>query len=316
MDVSLISSFYRSAEHLPVFFKRARALAAEATAAGLRIEFVIVANDAQPDERMHIDTFAADVPDVNVLYVGRESLYASWNRGVAASAGQVIGFWNADDARTSAAIVDGVARIRGGCDIVYFAYEIHHPPNPVRVFAAMPSDSGGHRRRMEAGPFFLFRRELEARIGPFDANFRVVGDWEWIVRALDKAKFCHSTVIAGAFYIHGGNLSNTGSDRESAEVNVVRLLHGIGGLTPAPPETMRSVWSAWAADHPLPAHVERQLWGDGAQAAWEAWRDGANARREAALRSERARRLPKRIIDALGLRPLLARLGLVKARPK
>jgi glycosyltransferase involved in cell wall biosynthesis len=315
-DVSLISSFYRAAAHLPVFFQRARTVALEVASSGVSLEFVIVANDAQPDERAHIDAFAAGFPNVRVLYVGRESLYASWNRGVEAAAGQVIGFWNADDARTAAGILDGVQRIRGGCEIVYFAYEIHNPPNPVRLFAARPSDEAGHRRRMEAGPFFLFRRDLFERVGRFDDRFRIVGDWEWIVRALGKAKFCHSTVNAGAFYIHGGNLSNTGNHRELAEVAVVRLLHGMtGDLTPVPPEEMREVWQAWAHEHPLPPDLEAQLWGSGAQDRWEQWQAKAPKRRQTALRSQRLRAIPKRLIDALGLRPLLARLGIVKARP-
>jgi glycosyltransferase involved in cell wall biosynthesis len=315
-DVSLISSFYRAAAHLPEFFQRARQVAREVAASGVSLEFVIVANDAQPDERALIDTFAADTPNVRVLYVGRESLYASWNRGIKAAAGQVIGFWNADDARTAAGILDGVQRMRGGCEIVYFAYEIHNPPNPVRLFAARPVDEAGHRRRMEAGPFFLFRRDLFERVGRFDDRFRVVGDWEWIVRALGKAKFCHSTVNAGAFYIHGGNLSNTGNQRELTELAVVRLLHGMtGDLTPVPPEAMRDVWQGWAHQHPLPPHLEDQLWGSGAQDRWEQWQAEAPKRRQAALRSERLRAIPKRLIDIFGLRPLLARFGLVKARP-
>lgn len=315
-DISLISSFYRAAAHLPVFFQRARQVAREVAASGVSLEFVIVANDAQPDERVHIDAFAADTPNVRVVYVGRESLYASWNRGIEAAAGQVIGFWNADDARTSAAILDGMQRIRDGCEIVYYAYEIHNPPSPVRLFAALPSDEAGHRRRMEAGPFFLFRRDLFERVGRFDERFRVVGDWEWIVRALGQAKFCHSTVNAGAFYIHGGNLSNTGNQRELAEVAVVRLLHGMThDLTPVPPETMREVWGAWADEHPLPRDIESQLWGSGAHERWERWQAEAPMRRQAALRSQRLRSIPKRLIDILGLRPLLARIGIVKARP-
>lgn len=315
-DVSLISSFYRAAAHLPVFFQRARAVARDVATAGVSLEFVIVANDAQPDERTLIDAFAADTANVRVLHVGRESLYASWNRGVEASAGQVIGFWNADDARTSSAVLDGFQRIRGGCEIVYFAYEIHNPPKPVRVFAARPSDDAGHRRRMEAGPFFLFRRDLFERVGCFDDRFRVVGDWEWIVRALGDAKFCHSTVNAGAFYIHGGNLSNTGNHRELAELAVVRLLHGMtDDLTPVPPDAMRDVWQAWANERALPPDIEARLWGDGAQARWERWQADAPKRLKAARQRERLRAIPKRLIDTLGLRSLLARFGLVKARP-
>lgn len=314
-DISIVSSFYRVAAHLTLFVQRATQVASELHAQGVSVEFVIVANDVLPEERVVIDAFARDVGDVRVFSVERETLYASWNRGIRAATGEAIGFWNADDARTSNGLLDGLTRLRNGCELVYFRFEIHQNGRKLRDFAPTASDEVVHRRRMQAGPFFMFRRELFDRVGPFDERFRIVGDWEWCVRALEATRFCHSPVNAGTFFIHGENLSNLGSARDLIESNVVRLLMGkYGEITPAPPAEMRDVWNLWAQTKRLPPEVEAILWGAGAEEAWERWRIEEPRRRAAARRQEKLRAVPKWIVDRLGLRGVLARLGIVKAR--
>jgi len=117
MNISLIASFYRVQNHLPSWVARAEALSAAVARAGATLEFVILANDAQPEEIALIDAFAAHVPNVNVIYVPRESLYASWNRGVKAARGALIGFWNADDARNVEAVLDAWRLYQSGAGV-------------------------------------------------------------------------------------------------------------------------------------------------------------------------------------------------------
>lgn len=313
--VSIISSLYRASLHLPRYFERVRQVSSELRAQGIALELLIIANDADIQERVLLDAFASSQVGVRLHYVERESLYASWNRGVRAASGEVLGFWNADDIRTSAGLVEGVRRLQSGCELVYFTFEIHQYGRKLRDFAPTPSEIEVHRRRMQAGPFFMFRRALYDRVGPFDERFRIIGDWEWCVRALAETEFCHSRVCAGQFHIHGGNLSNLGSTRDRVESNVVRLLTGrFDEIVPVPPQEMRDVWSLWAAGRPLPERVEEQLWGSGAEAVWDTWQRDEPRRRQHAERQRRLRALPKWLIDRMGLRPILAKLGLVKAR--
>ncbi len=321
MDVSLVSSLFRTEAYLPTFLDRARRLASELAAVSLSVEFVLIANDPGPQEQRLMQAFAQDTPHVQLLNVPRETLYASWNRGVAAASADLLGFWNVDDLRTSAAVVQGVQCLRSGCKLVYFHHEVLRVKDGKNArsvrYLALPYDAALHRRVMKCGPFFMFRRDLYEAVGPFDAAYRIVGDFDWCARATFHADFCPVNVLGGTFILHGGNLSSTGDPRQIAEHNIVALKLGRPqDLTPADPNVMRATWANWgAARLPLTDEQQAQFWGEGAAARYAVWL----AARERAQRRQRwmqrLRWLPKQLVDRSGLRPTLARLGVVKARP-
>lgn len=99
------------------------------------------------------------------------------------------------------------------------------------------------RRKNGVGPFFMASRDLYHQVGEFDENFRVVGDMEWAQRTLPVVNFYPAKQAGGSFYIHGGNLSNTGNDREEIELNIVFLrLQAWYYLLPVDPTRMREAW--------------------------------------------------------------------------
>jgi len=321
MNISLIASFYRVQTHLPSWIARAEALADAVARAGVTLEIVIVANDAQDDERTLIDAFAAYVSNINVLYVPRESLYASWNRGVKAAQGALIGFWNADDSRSVEAVLDAWRLCQAGAKLVYFPWTVvrlhanGQGKHETQVYSQIPFDAAYHKRKFRAGPFFMFTPGLFQQVGDFDARFRIIGDWEWCNRAMSHTNFTPSLVNGGDFFIHGGNLSNTGSTRQVCEENVMRILGGMADeVIPAPPEEMRAVWKLWEADVQIPFEAAGKLWGAGAAEVWARWQIEEPRRKADVARQQKIRAFPKWLIDTLGLRPLLARLGIVKTR--
>lgn len=318
MDVSLITSLYRTETHLPTFIRHAQVVAAQVQTAGISLEFIVVANDATEAERTLLNDYSAADSSVKVLHVPRESLYASWNRGVAAASGAAIGFWNVDDIRTAEGIIEGYRRIGAGCPLVYFSHTVIRTDGKReqrRTYPAVPYDPELHRRVMKCGPFFMFAPSLYQQVGIFDARFQIVGDWEWCARATAFVEFCTADVIAGYFLLHGGNLSDTGNPLQTAEENMVYLLQGAyHRLIPTDPDVMRKTWEKWSL--PLPQEIEQRLWGEGAAARFQAWRvEKQRVQRHAQFESA-VRYLPKQVIDRTGLRPYLAKLGIVKNRPK
>ncbi len=313
--ISIITSVYRAEAHLPGYITAAQAVARAIP----QLELVVVANDATAGERTLLEMLAARVAQARVIHVPRETLYASWNRGVAEAAGAVLGFWNVDDVRTAQALMAGAARMRAGCRLVYFPYTVHRPdavipPHRTREYPARPYDREDHRRVMRCGPFFMFARDLYAAVGPFDERFRIVGDWDWCIRALDHTDPCPVDVNAGTFVLHGGNLSSVSSPLQVAEENIVHLRSGsTAALTPADPDLMRDLWQKFAPHH-FPPALEARFFDDGAQARWQTWQQEQARRLRQMQRSEILRYLPKTVIDRLGLRAALARLGVVKAR--
>ena len=309
MSLAVISSLYRSEEHLPTFTAAVFGFAKRLSEVGIEAHYLPILNDASPGEREQIDQLAGEINGqylgrMTPHYVPRETLYASWNRAISLSPATCFAPWNADDIRSAEAAIEGYAALRDGAELVDFPYTRVMPrkrlgvlPRQQRIHVPCAFDSARFTRRNGLGPFFMARRSLFDRLGPFDANFRVAGDTEWASRGLSTVKFQPGRANGGDFLVHGGNLSNTGGDREDIEVNLIFMRRGAWQhLRPADPRALREAWDSWGnpAQLTLPAEVADFLWGAEAEARWR--------------RYQRERRQPPRLRR---LRLALASRGLL-----
>ena len=309
MSLAVISSLYRSEAHLPAFTAAVFGFAKSLSEVGIEVHYLPIVNDASPREREQIDQLAGEINRgyygrMTPHYVPRETLYASWNRAVSLSAAACFAPWNADDFRSAEAVVEGYQALREDAELVDFPYtrvmlgkRLGLWPRQQRIHVPCVFDSARFTRRNGLGPFFMARRSLIDRLGPFDPNFRVAGDTEWASRALSTARFQPGRANGGDFLVHGGNLSNTGGDREDIEVNLIFMRRGAWQhLRPADPRALREAWESWGnpAQSTLPADVADFLWGAEAEARWR--------------RYQRERRQPPRLRR---LRLALASRGLL-----
>ncbi|MXV94229.1 MAG: isochorismatase family protein, partial [Chloroflexi bacterium] len=230
MKIALISSLYRCERHLPTFSAALIGFAKVTSQAGLDVHYLPILNAASPAEREQIDKLARAINAANhgrmtPHYVARESLYASWNRGLAHSDADVFGFWNADDIRAADAFFAGYRALQAGADLVDFDFtrvrtvrRLRLFPRTERLLVPCLYDPARFNRRNGIGPFFIARRSLYDAVGPFDGTFQIAGDTEWASRAFDCCHFQRIASSGGDFIVHGDNLSNTGSGREDIEV--------------------------------------------------------------------------------------------------
>jgi glycosyltransferase involved in cell wall biosynthesis len=326
MDVSLITSIYRSSTWLPAYVARVKAVATELQRAGVALEIVIVANDATLAERAILQRLKDDLDNsrtasVIVTYVPRESLYLSWNRGIDLSTGRALGFWNVDDERFVDAILAGVDLIKHGKDLVYFPYEIRETYSLFgslrvaikRAGRTRPFDRETFANKMTLDPFFLASRKMHEAVGPFDGRFEISGDFDWCIRALDHGQFVYcDDVVSGVFHLHGDNLSGPFDPLMQVENNIIMLKRGKWeNVVPAQPDLMRTRWEAWSDEalH-LPSELTEYLWGAGANMRWNAYKRKLVGRYYDRL----IRHLPRKIIGHYGLRPFLSRMGIVKTQ--
>jgi len=287
VGLSLVTSLFRSEAHLPTYARHVLQVAERLRQASVPLEVVIVANDASSRERALVADLAvaareARTAHVVASFVERETLYASWNRGVRAASGACVGFWNVDDVRTAEALIEGHRLIARGSAVAYFPFFLLRARRllgglqlrqPIRC-PAPPFDRTRFRARMPTTAFFLFARPLYQRVGPFDERFRILGDFEWCVRASYAVDFTPGTTVAGFFLRHGANLSGIGDPLQPVEANVVHLRHGAwDNLRPVHGELMRAKWRELGdPGQSIPADVEHRLWGGGAgdwRRAWE-----------------------------------------------
>ena len=250
-DLSLITSLFRSNRYIANYASYVVGVAETLKIEGISFEIIIVANDATRREKHHIQQLSSEISNAGTatvipISVQRERLYASWNRGVRASSGEVVGFWNVDDMRNTDALIEGVRIIQKGADFVYFPFVKLSFLYLRKIYRIMPQgllnrlqhlrfhfisppefDQKEFTRSMRCGPFFLFSRNLYEKVGNFDEQFHIVGDFEWCVRAAKLTEFhlCRNT---GGIFIHDGRgLSARADQRHVVENNVVYLRHGV-----------------------------------------------------------------------------------------
>lgn len=308
MHLSLITSLYRSDAYLPAYGQRIQRVLSQLEQMGVSAEILVIANDPTPTER----TLLAGLP-IRLIETERESLYASWNRGIAAMQSDIFGAWNVDDERDASALVEGYQLMQAGHTLVDMPMLVIQSETGLfartRQFVRAPLiHEPRFTRKHGLNTFMLIHRRLFDTVGVFDSNFRIMGDLEWASRAQQQANIGITKQVGGTFYLHGSNLSGTGSTREMIETNIVFLRRQQWDeVRPTPdPKAMREAWDTWgnAANITVPADLAARLWGENAQDEWVTWQRN-HARQQRRLKwATRARTLA----DRLGLRPLLRRV--------
>lgn len=283
MSIAVISSLHRAENHLPAFTAAVLDFANKLHQSGIEVHYLPIVNDATPREREQIEKLADSINSsrlgrMSPAYVGRESLYASWNRGIALAETSFFTFWNVDDIRSPGAFIEGCRALQDGAALVDFAFTISSAyrrfgifPSARRVDSPILFQPCQFTRKNGIGPFFMASQSLYRQAGRFDGNFRIAGDMEWAGRALAHANFYPARQIGGQFLIHGGNLSNIGSDREDIEVNIIFMRRGDWHqLRPANPKAQRAAWDDWGnpGGISLPDEAADFLWGASAEHRW------------------------------------------------
>lgn len=275
-DITLVASLYRSARHLRQFIADLMWTADVLSGASKTFQVVVVANDASRIERFWIGRLVNSASrrkglSVDITHVRRETLYRSWNRGMELASGDCLGMWNCDDARNPLALLEGLASVRRGADVVYFrtvGLERHRRllfnSATFASFQNVPEfERTEFRRSMHAGPFFLLSRRAWETVGPFDPQFRIAGDFDWCARAAGSLDFVLGREVGGLYVRHPGTLSGGGNPRQVAENNVVYLRSGaFDKLEPVSPQLMQQyrVDLPWRT-YDLPAAVRERVFG-------------------------------------------------------
>ena len=233
MDVSIITSIYKSELFLSKYLRRIKSFREKVIKHELNIEFILIANDISILE----EKILKDRPITNfkILRVKRETLYASWNRGIREASADIIAFWNVDDIRFPKALFNGANEIKKGAGLVYFSFisfgvikislfikKKRLPFLYVKKNNVPPYNRDLFMKGCICGPFFMFHRSIIDKIGPFDENFVVAGDFDWFAKAaFMNITFKAIRTIGGIFILHSGNISGSNSliqAKENAEV--------------------------------------------------------------------------------------------------
>lgn len=221
--ISIITSLYKSDEHLPNFIKRVRKMSEYLKKNGIIHEFIILPNNPNKKEEKLLKQ---TIENTRIFPRNLETLYTTWNAGIRYAKYENICFWNVDDKRFGKSMLSGLRDMYSGADIVYFSFIYFRYLKisnvkilaKIKLFFPPKFEKNRFSREMHCGPFFMTNKKSFSKIGFFDETFYVAGDYEWCVRAaIFGLKFKKNNTIAGILTSDGTTLSGSRSARHAEE---------------------------------------------------------------------------------------------------
>lgn len=178
--ISVITVCYNSADTL------ARALQSVAEQDWPRVEHIVIDGASTDGTAAIIERFRPGL--AQVLSEPDRGIYDAMNKGLDRASGDVICFLNADDQYTSKTVLSCVAvHMRDhGLDALMGDVIFFRGSNPNRIVRRYRSDRFSPARLawgwMPAHPALFLTRTVVQRVGRFNPDYRIAGDFEFIVR--------------------------------------------------------------------------------------------------------------------------------------
>ena len=229
--VSIVSAIYKSEYYLPGFLMHVKKFADFLDSKNFTFEIVIVPTKPSEKEKKLLMRVKQE-PWCKIYECKELGLYRAWNFGVNKAQGNLLGFWNVDDIRFPEAVIEAQELADKGFDVVYFTFILkrYFAVGPLGIPVATRKIQGEalifEKRKFEttmtAGPHFMFTKKAFEKVGPFDEQFKIAGDFDWIARAASaNLKFVCGKEYSGIFRVDGRGLSAGANPRLVAENNLI-----------------------------------------------------------------------------------------------
>jgi glycosyltransferase involved in cell wall biosynthesis len=216
MKISVVTVTYNSAETIGATMKSV------ASQVHSPIEHILI-DGASTDGTLavvrehgpHVSTVVSE-PD--------RGIYDAMNKGVGLATGDVIGFLNGDDYYAHDRVLSEIARAfsDGHVDAVFGDVGFFRADRPERLVRRYRSKRFGPKRLswgwMPPHPALFVRTEVFRRVGAFRTDYRIAGDFEWIVRAFSGASIRYRHLPDIMVHMRTGGIS-TGGWRNTLQLN-------------------------------------------------------------------------------------------------
>jgi glycosyltransferase involved in cell wall biosynthesis len=178
------------------------------------VEYIVI-DGGSKDETVAILKSYGD--KIAVLVSERDKgIYDAMNKGLARATGDVIGILNADDFYTDATVLSAVARQleESGADTLIgdlIFVRPDHLDHVLRFYSARDFTLRKFERGdMPPHPTFFVRREVYARLGNFDTQYRMCADFDLMLRFLYIGRVSYTYLPKVMVTMRTGGITNQG----------------------------------------------------------------------------------------------------------
>lgn len=226
--VSTITSIYRCMDYLEGYLS-----AIVKQTIFEESEFIIIHNDPTKDEFDLITAFSNRYSEqIRHFVVPRETLYASWNRGIREASADLLAIWNVDDLRTHDSLERQVRVLEEDIDVAFtygdFVFVGCYGLTEGSYTSVPEFNRELFMRECLHGPFVAWRKDVASIAGLFDEQFKSSGDFDYWVRIAANYDMKKTPGGVSGYFLHmGKGLSTNGSSAPVEERNVIRLRYGI-----------------------------------------------------------------------------------------
>jgi hypothetical protein len=193
------------------------------------VELVIIHNDPTETELQIINTFKSQIKNFQHIIVPLEGVYCSWNRGIMNSHGKYLAMWSIDDRRISdsldlqAKFLDEHSEVGivSGDYLKVFNYgdqKGYLKKDPVRF------NNIQKIYKFNNGCFLMWRRKIHDKIGYFDEQLKIAGDWDFWMRVTRSYKPGRIDTLLGLYLREEGSgiskIKMKSRDFENPTINI------------------------------------------------------------------------------------------------
>ena len=143
-------------------------------------------------------------------------IYDAMNKGLARATGDVVAFLNSDDRYIDGEVLGEVAQAFASADVdaVFGDVDFVRPGAPDRVVRRYSSARFTPERLktglLPAHPALFVRRSVFDRVGPFNADYHIAGDFEFVVRAFGDGRLRYKYLPRVMVRMQTGGASTAG----------------------------------------------------------------------------------------------------------
>lgn len=161
-------------------------------------------------------------------------IYDAMNKGLRLAKGDIVGFLNADDVYASPAVIgDIVAAMHEGCadgvygDLVYIGR--HDSRRVLRYWRAGEYwPKAFYSGWVPPHPTFFCRTALYRELGGFDPVYRIAGDFELMLRFIEKHRICMQYIPKPLVRMRAGGRANRVRGIIQGNREIVQAFHSNG----------------------------------------------------------------------------------------